>query len=196
MADIESIKKRFCEVFTERIQRKNADNLLKWLTEETDFFTSPASTKFHCAYEGGLAQHSLNVYECLCDYVARERVKNTYGVSYSDESLAIAALLHDLCKANTYVKDMRNQKNEQGKWEQVPYFKIEDSFPMGHGEKSMYQISYRMRLSKDEAMAIRWHMGFSGDENPNLVGRALESCPLAFALSVADMEATFFLEKE
>ena len=195
MATLEENKAEFIEIFKQNIKREGAEKLLDYLTNRCDFFTAPASTRFHSSYEGGLLQHSLNVYHCLKDYLARERVKGLYKLDYSEESIAIVALLHDLCKVDIYVRDFRNVKNEQGKWEQVPVYRSEDKLPYGHGEKSVYMISGFMRLTRDEAMAIRWHMGFSGTEDNNLTGRALEMYPLAFALSTADMEASYFLEK-
>lgn len=191
----EEIKQEFISIYNEKIKREGADKLLDYLTNRCDFFTAPASTRFHNSFEGGLAQHSLNVYECLVQYLARERVKEVYKVSCSEETAAIVALLHDMCKIDTYVRDFRNVKNEQGQWEKVPTYRTEDRLPYGHGEKSVYMISGFMRLTREEAMAIRWHMGFSGSEDANLVGRALEAYPLAFALSTADMEATYFLEE-
>lgn len=189
-----SDKEEFIGIYKEKITRDGADKLLEFL-EKSDFFTAPASTRFHGAYEGGLLRHSLNVYECLTEYLARERVQKKYGLNASDESAAIVALLHDICKVNFYTVSMRNSKNEQtGQWEKVPYYTIDDKLPYGHGEKSVYMISGFIRLTREEAMAIRWHMGFSGIEDKNTIGKALEMYPLAFALSVADMEASYFLE--
>ena len=108
----------------------------------------------------------------------------------------MAALLHDLCKIGCYKSGSRNVKGPDGKWTAVPTFYYEDTLPYGHGEKSVYIISGFLKLKRDEAMAIRWHMGFSGSEDSRLVGQALQQYPLAFALSVADMEATYFLENE
>lgn len=184
---------RFVSIFREKIHRDGADRLLAFL-ESSDFFSAPASTRYHGNYEGGLCQHSLNVYDCLCDILARPRMKDMYGISYPDESVAIAALLHDLCKVNFYKTSFRNQKNEQGRWESVPYYTIEDNLPYGHGEKSVYIVSGYMRLTRDEAFAIRYHMGFSGTEDAANVGKALEMFPLAYALCVADMEAAYFCE--
>lgn len=190
-----SDKEKFLEIYNEKITRDGADNLLNFLENKSDFFTAPASTRFHGAYEGGLLRHSLNVYECLVSYLERERVKETYKLEVSDETAAIVALLHDLCKVNFYTVKTRNAKNEQtGQWEKVPYYSINDTLPYGHGEKSVYMISGFMRLSRIEAMAIRWHMGFSGTEDKNTIGRALEMYPLAFAMTVADMEASYFME--
>ena len=187
-------KEEFIAIYTEKIKREGAEKLLDFLENKSDFFTAPASTRYHNAFEGGLLRHSLNVYNCLCAYMERERVKNEYGLSASDESIAIAALLHDICKVNFYRTSYRNAKNKEGQWERVPYYEIHDTLPYGHGEKSVYMISGFMRLTREEAMAIRWHMGFSGIEDKNTVGRALEMYPFAFALSVADMEASYFLE--
>ncbi len=184
---------KFIEIYNACITREGSDKLLEYIENKTDFFAAPASTRFHGAYEGGLLEHSLNVYECLCDFVKRPRFREKYGFVFSEESLAIVALLHDLCKTNFYKTEMRNVK-KNGVWESVPYYTIEDTLPYGHGEKSVYIISGFMKLTRDEAFAIRYHMGFSGPEDANQVGRALEMFPLAFALCVADMEASYYME--
>ena len=194
-ADVLANKERFISIYNEKITRRGADKLLEWLDSEgSDFFTAPASTRYHGAYEGGLCEHSLHVYDCLCSYLERERVKEQYGLEYTEESIAIASLLHDLCKINLYRVSYRNAKNEQGVWEKVPYYEYHDMLPYGHGEKSVYIVSGFMRLTRDEAMAIRWHMGFSGEENTNTIGKALELYPLALATHIADMESTFYIE--
>ena len=185
----------FIKIYTENIKREGADKLLEYLmSTQSDFFIAPASTRFHGSYEGGLLEHSVNVYYCLKDYLERERVKEMYNLEYSDETIAIVALLHDLCKVNCYVKGTRNVKDKSGVWQQVPTFEYSDDMPYGHGEKSVYIISGFMKLSREEAFAIRYHMGFSGTEPQSNVGSAFEKYPLAFALSTADMEATYFLE--
>ena len=187
-------KERFIQIFNDNIKREGAQDLLRFLqSESSDFFIAPASTRYHGAETGGLCRHSLNVYDCLCDIMARKRMKEVYGVQYSDESIAIAALLHDLCKVNFYRVESRNVK-KNGVWESVPYYTIDDQLPYGHGEKSVYMISGYMKLTRDEAFAIRYHMGFSGPEDNNTIGKALEMFPLAFALCMADMEAAYFLE--
>lgn len=188
-------REEFIAVYQENITRRGADRLLEWLdSDASDFFTAPSSTRFHGSYEGGLVEHSLNVYECLKDYLARPRTKELYGMDYSPETIAVTALLHDICKVGFYAVDYRNAKNEQGVWEKVPYYTIRDTLPYGHGEKSVYMIQSFMRLTRDEAFAIRYHMGFSGNEDKNNIGRALEMFPLALAVNVADMEATYYLE--
>ena len=125
-----SLKDEFIEIYQKNITREGADKLLEYLTSsKSDFFTAPASTRYHGAYEGGLLEHSLNVYHCLADYVERERVKETYKLNPSAESVALTALLHDICKVNFYKTDYRNAKNEQGVWEKVPYYTIDDRLP-------------------------------------------------------------------
>lgn len=186
-------QERFLQIYKEKITREGADKLLDFLLK-SDFFTAPASTRYHGACEGGLLQHSLNVYDCLVDILARPRMKEVYGIEYSEESIAIAALLHDVCKVNFYKVGTRNVKDESGRWTTVPFYTIEDTLPYGHGEKSVYIVSAYMKLTRDEAFAIRYHMGFSGTEDPGNVGRALEMFPLAYAVCCADMEAAFIME--
>ena len=191
-----SCKEEFIELFKTHITRPGADALLDYLTNKCDFFTAPASARYHGAYEGGLCEHSLNVYHCLKEYLERERVKELYGLEYSDETIAIVALLHDLCKIGCYQAGVRNVKGPDGKWTQVPTYNFHDPMPYGHGEKSVYVVNGFLRLTREEAFAIRYHMGFSGSEDARQVGSAFQMYPLAFCLSVADMEATYFLEGE
>ena len=188
-------KERFIDIFTNKVKREGADKLLEYL-DTSDFFTAPASARFHSSYEGGLLDHSLNVYDCLVSYLASERAQN-FGFNYSDESIAIVALLHDLCKVGVYKKGFRNVKDEKGMWQRVDTFEFDDQLPYGHGEKSVYIISGFMRLTREEAFAIRYHMGYSSErEDPRNVSAAFEMFPLAFALSTADSEATYFLESD
>ncbi|MBQ7363560.1 MAG: hydrolase [Clostridia bacterium] len=188
-------KERFIEIFTSKIKRDGADKLLEYLMS-SDFFVAPASARFHSSYEGGLLDHSLNVYDCLVSYLASDRAKG-FGFDYTDESIAIVALLHDLCKVGVYKKGFRNVKDEKGMWQRVDTFEFDDQLPYGHGEKSVYIISGYMRLTREEAFAIRYHMGYSSErEDPRNVSAAFEMFPLAFALSTADSEATYFLESD
>lgn len=197
-------KEEFIKLYKENIKRPGADKLLDYLENKCDFFTAPSSARFHGSHEGGLVEHSVNVYHCLKDYLSRARAKDVYGMEYSEETIAIVSLLHDLCKVNFYKTDKKNvktgEKDERGRdiWKEVPYYTIDDKMPYGHGEKSVYIISGFLfgdgRLSREEAFAIRYHMGFSNTDDKNSVGRAFEMYPLAFALSVADMEATYYLE--
>ena len=189
-------KERFVSIYRQYITREGAEELLRYLLD-SDFFEAPASARYHSATAGGLCQHSLNVYDCLRAYMARPRVQQVYGLNgedYTEESIAIVALLHDLCKIGCYKPGFRNVKDERGVWQKVATFNFEDNFPFGHGEKSVWMIMKYMKLTDHEAFAIRYHMGFSGEEDPRTVGQALAKFPLAFALNVADSEATYFLE--
>lgn len=191
-----SKKEEFIRIYKEYIHRPGSAELLDYLEHHSDFFEAPASTRFHLSYEGGLVEHSLNVYYCLKAYMERERVREAYGLAASDETIALVSLLHDVCKTNCYKKSFRNVKDESGKWQRVPSYDFSDPMPYGHGEKSVYIISGFLRLTREEAFAIRYHMGFAGTEDPRNVGDSFRLFPLAFALSTADMEATYFLENQ
>lgn len=202
---------RFLRLFEENIRRDGADELLNWL-KKSDFFTAPASTKFHGAYEGGLLEHSLNVYDCLLDELASMNMTD----KYTKETVAIVSLLHDVCKIGLYVSEPKNQKtynpekvNAAAKWEvkhdsrgdfiweTVNGYRFDDRLPYGHGEKSVYILSGFLKLTRDEAMAIRWHMGFSDNDfrgGGQSVGKAFEIYPLAVLTHLADMKATYLLE--
>lgn len=177
-------------------QREGIEKLIDFI-RKSDFYTAPSSTRFHGSHEGGLLEHSLNVYDCL-------RVKTEYGVfnngclaNVEQESIVISSLLHDLCKTYYYTIEMRNKKNEQGQWVQVPFYTVEDKIPYGHGEKSVMMIEEYIKLKPVERYAIRWHMGaYSGQQDWTTLGKAIEKYPLVLALHQADMEATYLLEKE
>lgn len=189
-----SKKTEFIEIYQTYIKRDGAKEFLDYLySNKSDFFTAPASTRFHGSYPEGLVEHSINVYHCLKDYLSRNRVKDLYGMDYDDETIALVALLHDVCKINVYKTSYRNKK-VNGEWQQVPYYEFEDEMPYGHGEKSVYMISPFMKLTREEAFAIRYHMGFSNEDPARNVGYTFEHFPLAFALSTADMEATYFVD--
>ena len=181
-------KDEFIKIYTENITRKGSAELLEWI-QKTDFFTAPASTKFHCACESGLVMHSVSVYNTMME-------KHFDEENDSMESFAICALLHDLCKAQFYKVATRNVKNDEtGQWEKVPYYSVEDSFPYGHGEKSVFLIERFMRLRLDEAMAIRWHMGGFEDNSGYAMSQAYDRYPLAVKLHLADLESTYLREK-
>ena len=194
------MREEFTHVYVNIIQRSGADKLLDWIENRTDFFDAPASTRYHLAEPGGLVKHSVHVFErlnALCeseDWVAK-------GISKPQkESIAICGLLHDLCKANFYKTSTRNDKNEAtGQWEKVPFYTVEDQFPYGHGEKSVYLIERFMRLKTEEAVAIRWHMGGFDDAvrgGSFAISAAFEKYPLALLLHLADMQATYLDEVE
>ena len=165
-------EERFKEIYQTQITRTGAPELLAWL-ESTDFFTAPASTRFHGAYPGGLVDHSLNVYFALID--------GPYVRDYSMETREICALLHDLCKVDFY-----HQRADGS-------YTVKDHFPFGHGEKSVFLIQRFMKLAEPEALAIRWHMGAYDDAargGSYSLSAAMERTPLVLALHTADMMAT------
>ncbi len=195
MEDIEEIKQQFCEIFYDKIERDGAEELLNFL-ERSDFFEAPASTKNHSAYKGGLCQHSINVYHRFVKLLQMEYGEN-YAEVISEESVAIIALLHDLCKVNFYAMDTKNVKRD-GQWVQEPFYRIEDSLPYGHGEKSVYMISGFMRLTREEAMAINWHMGGFDPrirEGSVRLTDVYYRYPIAFIFHIADNMATYLDEK-
>lgn len=184
-------KEEFEEIYLENISRPGSKELYDWL-HTTDFFTAPASTRFHCACLGGLVQHSVKVYRVMMEKHFDEKTD-------SRESFAVCALLHDLCKAQFYKTSMRNVKNEETRqWEKQPYYSVEDSFPYGHGEKSVFLIERFMRLKTSEAMAIRWHMGGFDDAakaGSFAISLAFDKYPIAVKLHLADLESTYLREK-
>ena len=134
----------------------NMDKLIKFLSS-TDFFVAPASTKFHDSKPRGLLEHSMNVYKILKDKVYNyNKIHPENAISCA--SVALTALLHDVCKINYYKLEYRNVKDERGYWEKKPYYTVEDTFPYGHGEKSVYLINKYITLTDEQAFAIRWHM--------------------------------------
>ena len=172
------------------VNREGMDKLIEFI-EKSDFFKAPASTRFHGAYEGGLLEHSMKVYEILVDKVKKSMIE----MNVSDETLIIVALLHDICKVNFYKVDYRNAKNAFGEWEKVPYYTVEDTIPYGHGEKSVMMITEYMKLTVEEKYCIRWHMGFTEPkELYNTLGQAFKKFPLALLLHEADLEATYFFD--
>ncbi len=189
-------KEEFLEIFYE-IDRDGADKLLDWL-EKSDFFTAPASTRRHSAYRGGLCQHSINVYKRLVKLCEMEYGKD-WQSKVNPESVAIIGLLHDVCKVDTYVEDFKNVKDEDGVWRKKPYYRIEDSLPYGHGEKSVYIISAFIKLTREEALAINWHMGEFDIRVQNgsyLMSEVFYKYPLCFLTHLADLTATYLDEKE
>lgn len=178
------MKNRWLSIYDDCIKRDGAEEFKQWLLT-TDFFEAPASTKYHEAYHGGLVEHSLHVYDELI------RLLEAYPeIRVSAETMAIVALLHDVCKANCYKVEHRNRKNEiTGQWEKYPIYTFKEDFCFGgHGSKSVYLIQKFMTLTNEEAVAINCHMGMtSGDWS---VSDAFRAYPLAFLVHTADMSAT------
>lgn len=177
-------------------RRKGMHDLVEYLEQGTDFFEAPASTCHHCAYTGGLAEHSLNVHGVLVQLV------ETFGTRIPYDSIAITALLHDLCKTGFYVPEKAWRKDDHGKWESYTRWGVNDVLPLGHGEKSLFIISKFIQLSDEEAAAIRWHMGAwtdgvtSSRTLGNAYNAAVDKYPLVTLLATADNLATHLIEKE
>ncbi len=188
--NIEEQKEEFLTICRTCIDRDGLEDLLKWM-EKADFFTAPASTKYHGAYPGGLCQHSIDVYKYA------KRLTFLMPTPPSEESLAIAALMHDICKVNLYKMDKRNQKIN-GEWQEVPYYVIDEKFHFGgHGSKSVFLAQQFIKLTTEEAAAINCHMGFSDGSATTVrdVSNAYQQFPLAWIVHVADEAATFLLER-
>ena len=192
--ELEMNQEKFIEIFNKYITRDGAGNLLDWLIS-SDFFTAPASSKFHSAYEGGLCEHSLNVFDRYVRLLTME-----YGEDFTSkismESVAIIALLHDVCKVDFYKVDYRNVKVD-GQWVQVPYYSIEDKLPYGHGEKSVYIVSSFIKLTREEAMAINWHGGGFDDRvrgGSYALADAYYKFPNAVLFHTSDILATYLDE--
>ena len=163
-----------------------------YLVSETDFFTAPASAKYHGSHEGGLVEHSLAVYDCFL------KIVNSSQFDIAQDTAIIVCLLHDLCKANFYTVSTRNVKNEQtGAWEKIPYYGYDDKLPLGHGEKSVIILQQYIALSLDEVMAIRWHMGLSETDysTRQSLSAAMNQFPIITALHAADLAACYFIKK-
>ena len=189
------VKEEFIKIYREYIKRDGADKLLEYL-QSTDFFTAPASSRFHNDFDGGLCDHSINVYYRLKKLIDAE--DSLYN-KYSDETIAIIGLLHDLCKINFYVKDYK-KVNEGGVWLTKPYYKIDEVYPYGHGEKSVYIINKYMKLTDIEALAINWHMGPYDQrvkgQSPQTLEAAMHIDDIVLLTYIADSLATYLDEKD
>lgn len=173
------------------VGKDGTQQLVNWLNT-SDFFVAPSSTKYHLAVEGGLAQHSLNTMRRL------KRMCEEDAPEYDEGSIVVSGLLHDLCKIGAYKKAMLSVKNaETNKWEQKEGYEYTNALPLGHGEKSLYLASKFIKLSDEEALAIRWHMGafdksFQGGEKA--MNDAWKQSKLALMLHLADMQASYLDE--
>ena len=173
----------------------------------SDFYIAPASTRYHSCHEGGLLEHSLNVYDCSKAKADNPIWKDTIEKA-GEETLILVALLHDVCKTYFYVVEYRNKKvysdygsksDSKGRydWESVPSYTVDDKYPYGHGEKSVMMIDSFIKLRPIEKYAIRWHMGFTEPkDNWNYLTQSIKLYHLVLALHEADLEATYLLEKE
>lgn len=178
-----------------RLSAINRDGMPKMLDylRNSAYFLAPASTKFHLSCIGGLATHSWNVYEALKGLKAR----HPGVILSSDDSLAICGLLHDLCKVGLYVRENKRVRTKDGQWVDEEQWVANDPYPLGHGEKSLSIAQEFIKLSEEESLAIRWHMGpwdAEGYSARKSMGQAMDMCPLVKAMMLADQTATWMME--
>ena len=183
------MEEKFIELL-KSTKREGIEDLIEFI-KKTDFFTAPASTRFHGCYEKGLLEHSMKVYEILKQKASTAVIP----INTPEESIILITLLHDICKANFYKVDYRNAKNALGVWEKVPYYTIDDTIPYGHGEKSVMMITEYIKLTPEEKYSIRWHMGYTEPkELYNTIGAAYKKYPIALLTHEADLESTYFYD--
>lgn len=194
---IQNKKQEFIDVYTSKIHRAGSEELLEYLKTST-FFTDPSAKAHHGNFDGGLVEHSLNVYYCLVKFCTMYE-QEFPDTKFDEESIAIIALLHDLCKVGLYKKGFRNVKNDAtGQWERKEVYEYDDKLGMGHGEGSVYIIQSFMKLNRAEALAVRHHMSAwdaavkGGDSSINV---AKSQTPLVTLISMADSWASQFEEE-
>lgn len=195
---MESVRNEFIG-YLRSTGRKGVDSVIDKL-DELGFFEAPASTMFHLNEPGGLALHSLNVYkEAVLIAKMQERLKPELQVP--SDSLIIAALLHDVCKAEIYKSVEKWRKDASNRWESYRGYDVDYSnLPLGHGEKSVIRLlQWGLEMTDEEIMAIRWHMGawdmpFQSAEMKGNMNAARDRGPLLSILMAADGLATAILE--
>lgn len=188
--EMQELKNKILERLSS-IKRDGIDELIKYLVDRTDYFTAPASTKFHSNFDGGLAFHSDNVVELLI------QKNKQYKLGLSNDTIYLTGYLHDLCKCNFYEKTMRLKKDEMtGKWIGYASYEFDDKIPLGHGEKSVILLQQFVKLSLEECLMIRWHMGaYVPKDEYREYNKAIEMYKSVLAFSNADAEASHFLEE-
>ena len=196
------LKKDFIETLT-ATNRKGIDRVILKL-EELGFFEAPASSHFHLSCKGGLAEHSMNVYRAAV--MLREqivRMKPELEEQLPLESIAVCALLHDVCKIDIYKEGILSRKNEDGYWEKYVGFSVDYNMglPLGHGEKSVIMLlSWGLELTPEEMLAIRWHMSawdmpMQSAEHKESFNAAKAKTPLVSLIQSADGIATGLIER-
>ena len=195
-------KKEFIELL-KTTNRQGIDDLVEEL-EDLGFFKAPASTKFHLNEDGGLVQHSLNVCKAALS-MRKSMIEHDDSLleALPKDSVIVASLLHDTCKADIYKPTMKKEKNRFGMWCDVPGYDVDYSnFPLGHGEKSVIVLLRSgFELTDDEIMAIRWHMNawdlpFQSYDIKSNFNKAKEICPLLSLVQAADCLASNLLERK
>lgn len=181
-------KQNFCRLLRST-ERQNVDAVIVEL-ERLGFFEAPASRKDHNSMPGGLLKHSLNVYRVALE-ISRDMSHLLPDFEISDDSLIVASLLHDICKAPRYL----NSSQVNGE-----YQKNYNHLPVGHGEKSVIMLlRLGFEMTDDEMLAIRWHMApwqlaLNNTEMVEDFRHAELSCPLVSIIQAADRLAAKILE--
>lgn len=200
--DIETYKSQFIDLL-KSTGREGVDDLIEMLDEgKMHFFTAPASVNHHLNSDGGLLLHSLNT--CRAALKLREMVigmRPELEEQLNRDSVIIASLLHDICKADIYVPAIKKQRGADGIWREVESYDINYSnFPMGHGEKSaMLALMGGLEIYDDELLAIRWHMAawdlpMQSYELSRCINAARDEHPLCSLINLADGIAANLLE--
>lgn len=206
-------EKEAIEVLLRKTRREGIEPLIKYL-DKHGFYTAPASTRFHGNYAGGLAEHSLNV----CAVLNRENKINNGGLS--NETVIISALMHDLCKVDFYITEMKNVKTyltDENRdkyrgcriqservngiertfvWVPTEAYGVEDNLPLPHGPKSLYILQSFVKVTREEAFLITWHMGpFANLTGDNYgFNTAVDYQPSVALMYVADFLASSLYE--
>lgn len=197
--EFEALKSEFKNLLLST-NRTNIDRVLDWL-DKSDFYEAPSSRAYHGNYKHGLLIHSMNVYK-IASRIAEQMTYIKPDVVINDDSVKIAALFHDLCKANFYKTEMKWRKDANDQWEQYPAYVIEDRFPFGHGEKSVLMLNMLgLEMKADEMLAIRWHMsawdgGILQNEVKMSSSTADKMYPLCSIIQCADKLASSILEEK
>lgn len=192
--NLDENRKRTIELWN-KVDRLGTEEIIRFL-ETSDYFAAPCSTEHHLCVTGGLAQHSLNVYDLLM-----EKIEHYLPIgSFEPDTKIICGLGHDLCKVNFYARDFKWYKDEQKRWQQKLVWVVKDQFPMGHGEKSVSILQDYIKLTEAEKLAIRWHMcafdaGIHFNYPSGFPFREASKNPLVVLLFTADYEASQILEK-
>lgn len=199
VVDIEKDRMVFVSALTET-RRPGMDKVVAALGS-LGFFEAPASSKFHLSVRGGLLRHSINVWRQARQVAdAQVAMDPSLAKRLPDDSIRIAALLHDVCKSDVYKSEKRNRRNERGAWEQYDAYVADyERIPLGHGEKSVIMLlRLGLELTMDEILAIRWHMA-NWDMSDSMEARssfsaACAKCPLLSVIIAADELATRITE--
>lgn len=152
-----------------QIKRDGINELITYLLQNNFFnlgFQNIDNNDKSLVYQGALAQHSLNTYKIL------QKLNTVFNVNLPNDSMIIVGILHDIC-----------------------YLDINNTFPTGHSEKSIFLIQQFIKLTNDEIIAINSHMGYADDrcKQYNEFQRSYDICPLALFLFISDnIEACFY----